>query len=500
MLKEEWDQILQGVEVRQNLSKIRQEIKDRDQRKELCGVIAGKEDKLIILLESEDAKIRKNTALLMGDLGSREFLRPIWNAYLNESQLFVRSSYLTAIGNFDYREYLEEIKDRLDLLQASEMTAENQKHRMAEMRELSALVLRLEGVSAHRFTGWDETYDIVLLTNRNFTETTRDELITHVPEAKIRLLGAGVMGKVDNLNWAGKIRTYQELLFVVRGIETCRMEPEQIARTVVRPELIRFLAKSHAGKPPYYFRLEMKSKRDLGQKSVFLKRLSAQIELLSDRQLVNTTDNYEFELRLIENKQGDCNIMIKLFTLKDVRFTYRREAIPTSIRPVNAALTVALAREYMKEGAQVLDPFCGVGTMLIERHKAVRADTTYGIDLQEEAIIKARANTEMAGQVIHYVNRDFFQFRHAYRFDEIITNMPFQIGRFTEEEVVDIYERFFPAAAGHLKDEALVVLYSHNRELVRRIIPGTGFHLLKEYEIAKKEGTYVMIINYRKQR
>ena len=30
-------------------------------------------------------------------------------------------------------------------------------------------------------------------------------------------------------------------------------------------------------------------------------------------------------------------------------------------------MIVALAEPYLKENAQILDPFCGVGTMLIER-------------------------------------------------------------------------------------------------------------------------------------
>ena len=111
--------------------------------------------------------------------------------------------------------------------------------------------------------------------------------------------------------------------------------------------------------------------------------------------------------------------------------------IPTSIKAVNAALTVKLTEKYQKEGAQILDPFCGVGTMLIERHKAVKANTMYGVDIQEDAILKARTNTEAAKQIVHYVNRDFFEFKHDYLFDEIITDMPFKIGRKTEEEIYD---------------------------------------------------------------
>lgn len=38
------------------------------------------------------------------------------------------------------------------------------------------------------------------------------------------------------------------------------------------------------------------------------------------------------------------------------------------------------------------------------------------VDIQEDAIVKARINTRAAGQIIHYINRDFFRFEHAYLF------------------------------------------------------------------------------------
>ncbi len=45
-----------------------------------------------------------------------------------------------------------------------------------------------------------------------------------------------------------------------------------------------------------------------------------------------------------------------------------------------------LAKDYLKEEAQVLDPFCGVGTMLIERNQVKKAKVMYGVDLYGEAI------------------------------------------------------------------------------------------------------------------
>ena len=67
-----------------------------------------------------------------------------------------------------------------------------------------------------------------------------------------------------------------------------------------------------------------------------------------------------------------------------------------SIAPVNAALAVELARPYLRENGQVLDPFCGVGTMLTERAKALPAHDLYGVDIYRDAIEKARRNAENA--------------------------------------------------------------------------------------------------------
>ena len=150
----------------------------------------------------------------------------------------------------------------------------------------------------------------------------------------------------------------------------------------------------------------------------------------------------------------------------------------------------------MKEDAQVLDPFCGVGTMLIERHKAVRANSSYGIDIQEEAILKARENAEAARQVIHFINRDFFQFTHDYLFDEVITNMPFKIGRLTDDGVYDIYKRFFQIIPDFLKKGSILILYTHNKEHVDQLTFRTGFRIIKSHEVSKKEGTDVIILRY----
>lgn len=166
MIKETWNEITQNQDIRQNLSKLRQEMKEGRGRETALSCISGQEEKLILLLKDEDAKVRKNAALLMGDLGSQEYFEPILNAYRTEEQLFIKSSYLNAIKNFDYGKYMAFFKERLDELSKMKLTPETEKHISEEIRELSAIVISREGVLLHPFCGQEETFDIVLLTDR----------------------------------------------------------------------------------------------------------------------------------------------------------------------------------------------------------------------------------------------------------------------------------------------------------------------------------------------
>lgn len=492
MIRDTFEAIVKDENVRQNLSLLKQELKDNTNKHALLFHIGSQyNDMFIKLLQHEDAKTRKNAALVMGELGSQAFLEPLYEAYLNETKLFVKSSYLVAIGELDYRSILQDIKNRLAQLSNVEMTEENKKHIQEEMRALSNLIVTMEGVKSHKFTGIQRAADIILLTNRNHIDTTLEQL----PEGtRARAFNAGVQAKVNSLEEILPIRTYQELLFLVPGLKSCPMDAEAAAKKVASSGLLEFLIERHDGPVPFYFRIELKTKMELDKKAVFARKLASAIEQNTKRQLINTTSNYEIELRFIENKDGNLNVLVKLFTLKDDRFDYRKEAVSASIRPANAALAVALTKEYQKEDAQVLDPFCGVGTMLIERHKETKANTMYGTDIFGEAIKKARENAEAAHQIVHFINRDFFDFTHEYLFDEIITDMPFAMGRTREEEIKQIYIQFFWKAKEHLKEDGVIILYSHDKGFVRKYAPANGFSVVEEFEISMKEGTYVFVI------
>ena len=73
-MKEIIGNLLKKENVRQNLSSLRQEIKDENALAEALKLLAGEDELLVSFMGADDAKTRKNAALLIGDLHSHSFL------------------------------------------------------------------------------------------------------------------------------------------------------------------------------------------------------------------------------------------------------------------------------------------------------------------------------------------------------------------------------------------------------------------------------------------
>lgn len=506
MLRATFQNIVENRDVRKNLillkEMLREDVKkDSHNREALLYVIAGRYEVFRGLLQDEDAKVRKNTALIMGELAVPEFAEILYEAYNNETQRFVKSSYLSALKNMDYSELLPKLRTSYEIVKSIPITDENKKHLSEELRLLEDLLDHSEGEKKHIFIGYDKVNEMVLLCNRNHIHVTMEQL-GKIPKKEFT---AGVMIKTKELREVLKIRTYRELLFAIDGVRTVPNDVSEAAGVLTDGKLYQFLEERHKGEGPFYFRLEMKGKMDDEKRTAFIKKLSVEIEHLSERKLLNSVNRYEVEIRLIENKEGNFNVLLRLYTLPEERFLYRKEVIASSIHPANAALTAQLAKPYLLEDAQVLDPFCGVGTMLIERDLCVRGKTMYGLDIYGEAIEKARINTDLVNRcgiksedgghlVINYINRDFFDFKHNYLFDEIFTNMPTVSRSMDEGELSTLYQKFFRRAHELLEDQGIIVLYSHNREYVRKFANTMPYRIEKEFEISMMEKTYVYVI------
>lgn len=482
-----------GQNVRANLIELRQKIKETGVLDEWQSYHC-KHPVLYAFLSDEDAKVRKNAALLLGVTDGNKAVDALYEAYEAEEKLFVKSAYLTAMCGLSVDDYAKKLQQRYDELLHTELQENEKKHVKEELHALDKLICGTGNRARHKFTGYEQEAEVLLITNPMYRELTAEQ----ITKARPSLVPAGVKVTTTDLRELMAIRTYREMLFVLSGSHHVEADPKAAAEAFLASNLLEFLDRMHEGGGTFYFRIEIKSRMTADEKSRFVRQMADTIEEQSSYRLMNSTDAYELELRLILSKDGTFYPVVKLYTIPMRRFSYRKQAIAASIHPSSAALLMRLAKPYLKESAQVLDPFCGVGTMLIERDLLVPAGDMYGTDIFGEAILKARENALAAGRAVNYINRDFFDFTHKYLFDELVTNMPVR-GKKSKEEQDDFYGRFFDRAASFLKADGVIILYSNEYGFVKKQLRlHKEYRLINEFCIRKKDGFYLFIISIKR--
>ena len=490
------EQIREKKNIRQSLIELKQLIRDENQKKALAYELAGDFSDFTELLKDPDPKVRKNAVLILGEMECDDLAEMIWEAYKSEQTLFVKADYIKSLSKCECRQLLPELKERLKELPRKEVLPDEEKHIRTEIFALQALVLKYDRPKHHKFVGYKNDLEVILMTNRKHREVTVEQL----PETKVKMLSGGVKFHTTQLEEVLKIRTYSEMLFPVPGLMLLEGSPDHMAKQLVHGGMIKFLNQNHEGVPPFYFRLEIKSSMASDRKIDLVKKMSLAIERESKREMVNTTSGYELEIRLVANKEGRFIPLIKLSTVPDRRFAYRKESLPTSIAPFNAALLVKLAEPFLKKDARVLDPFCGTGTMLIERARLMPCNTIYGIDILEEAIYKARTNSEIANIPIHYIHRNYFDFKHEYHFDEIVTNLP-GIGKNMNQEALGVlYDRFLQKSEKMLENNGIIVLYTTMPDVLKSQLGKYKSYLLKkEAVINERENSRLFVLQFHVQ-
>ena len=467
-------------------------IRDESLQRKFMVLLGGDFSVLIGLLKDPDPKIRRNAALILGQTENEDVLAPVMEAWRTEKTLFVREDYLKAVEHLDYRPYMPQLRARLIEIEAGEGQADNRnqnspehslwdndKHLAGEASQIRRMIERAGEKKRHIYAKPDPAPELLLVCNVFVRDGSLEELM--------------------------QVRTWSEMLFPIPGARPIPAQEREAAECLHEMKVYGYLKYLHGGEEgPYRYRVELKGKRELMErKGSFIRGVASRLDMLEKGRIQNNDTDYEVELRLIERSDGTLAPMLKLFTLKDRRFAYRKVSTAQSMAPVNAALVLRLAQSYLREGAQVLDPFCGTGTLLIERELILPSGTCYGIDTFGEAIEKARVNTGTIGH-INYINRNFFDFTHAYAFDELITELP-QEGSRVEADAggVSFEERFLHKAAELLAEDAIVVVVTRSskamEEAAREVRQeGQDYRLLQKYLLNERLGTTELIFRYRR--
>ena len=493
MIEELYRKICEGQEVRKHLIALRSALRTEENRRAFAYLLQGDFGSLTGLLKHEDPKVRKSAALILGDMETEDVLPFLFHAWEKESTLFVRADYLKAMKKLDCSSCFEAFRKRRAQLLSFTASEEDRKHVREELLALDS-ILSAGGLGRrHTFTGNLNGADVILMTGPQCREVTARQVRT----GKVHLLKSAVRVEGADLEELAKIRTYSRMMFPFPGNQIIPEDPRQAGEALGALQIASFLDQMHSGSASYSYRIDVRTKMDAREKAKFIRICSEALDRASAGKMMNSASDYEVEIRLVQKQDGTFIPMLSLFTIPDRRFAYRKETLSESISPVNAAAAMELARPLLKERAQVLDPFCGTGTMLIERNYCVQASDMYGIDLYAEAVRKARINTEITGMRIHYINRDFFDFRHDYLFEEIVSDLPCRVSGM-EISLKELYTRFLKKVQSLLANNAVLVLYTLEGEVLAECLKeqSASYELKGRHTLLAENKGQVFILVY----
>ena len=466
--------------LRQALSRLRKEVKAGETTLEIDEV-----KDVVEALSSEDPKTRKNAALLLADLANldvlsdffreraREILDTLVSTYVKEDTLFVRSSILEGVKayldetKFDISKSVESIisklEERLSEIDGEEHEESELKH-LREERHILTLLLNA-GDAKHEVKNLIKPFEVLLTCDKGFAENIADQI---VGDAKVTPVG--VRSRISRINDLKKIRLYRDLLFLVPIRKGYICDSESLGSLPENSKIVGLLEDLfEAPGDNFKFRIDLKSKDELLQTGKYIRKISAEIEKSSKGRLINDPGDYEVVIVLREKKDGHFSVFINIPKFSDERFAYRQFAEPTSMSPVTAATVVSEIQEYLKPESWIIDPFCGTGTLLLERALFMPSREYYGIDTYGQAIKEARVNAENAGVDVHFINRDYFDFKSDYPFHEILAEFPDFYGKDPKEKD-DFYKSFFQKSIEIAASKAMMFVVSSEENLVKKYI------------------------------
>ena len=549
-----FDSLITSDNPRTLLSQIRQLLKDcpgalKDE--DVFYSYATVEPIILVCLTHEDAKTRKNAALVLqtiaeeygtdifgddqvedpaasdeaptaSDLPSAEVASYLYAAYKAEETMFVRSAYLEALKCFDCEPYRAELMERLTFLKEEGWAEGDLKHVREERHAIESLFEAPASEMKSEFKSLDREMGILLVIDEAVREAAQTEL-----GAGARVVPGGVRLTTSSWKKVQSCRLYKEALFPVPLRKGSQITISNMGSLVADSKLIPMVDEllkaagdstqtgsagenavsvgnaaenagsvvsvgENAGAREHPFRMEIRSSSDEDRSGAALKRAAAELEEASKGRLRNSKTAYEFTLVLMAKRDGSLSPYIKLPDSTDHRFDYRKNSEATSMSAVMAAEAVQMIRPYLKDGAQVIDPFAGVGTLLIERAKAVPHGDLYATDIYGHAVIGGRENAELAGVNISYINRDFFDFKHDYPFDEVITEFPDLFNKEAEEKE-EFFRNFFRSAMEVTADKAMLFLISaEDKAMHKHIRLNPELRIVSEIEFRGHEKIYVI--------
>lgn len=483
--------IYQGLKSLQSLSEgIHSEIPEiRRSSVYLLGKLFKKEQKVPLeildalhhALFDEDPKVRKNSAIVLGELKKNQSVEHLINAIKKEKIKWVKLSMILALGAIGG-------KQAIDFLSSYQPIAETEEQKVLS----KALDHSLKLESNWQFLQRLPKPILLELWTFNGLESVLEQ------EVKEKLLCTAkrdrnnvVVIETNNVYSLFSLRTFTEIIIPIININMNTSEVEEIKAKIIyslytNNMVDKFLSLHKGDESNIRYRLEVRGNHIKHHiRRSIIKEVTQSIKTFSPL-LINSPSNYDIEIRIIIEK-NNLRILWKPFTILDSRFNYRVQDVPSAINPVVAAGIMKFVKAKLSPHHRMIDPFCGSGTILIERALIEGCKELVGIDISQKAIEAARQNVRVSGikniKLINDDMRNILKHEHE-KFNEIITNMPFGIRTGTHETNVNLYRDFFNMIQCILEKKGIIVLYTQEINLTTDLFQtSNNLKLLNVYRV-----------------
>lgn len=464
--------------------------------KELCN----QQEELFIYLSDEDAKTRKNAALLLGmlpwecDKKKNEVAEKLYDHYEKEPVLYVRPSFLKAIGQLgiDFSDRIQSgLRNRKSHILTHSFTDEEYKHIAEEQRMLLRLTNHNDG---HEFTGIKKKVPLLLTVGKGHEKYLISDLIRNgVPQEDIRKTPFGVRVMTENISPILSNRIYDKIYFIVPIKKDSRFTFEDRKEVIENSLFIQMLDDYLSGDGCVFFRVNvLLQKEDSDLKHKLANEFARTLEGMYPERLANAPGNYEIEVFFAERKDHTFGMFLWFKEFKTNRFAYRLTKNSTSMAPIKAACMVEMCYPYLRKDATVLDPFCGSGTLLIERAYKLPYKVACGVDVFSEAVRDAKKSFETAGITAQLITKDYFEYSEKGEFDEIITEFPdlFQKEKdYRKKFIRDFFEKSLEVS----KHGSIWAVLSNEKGLMKQQIKAEKrVYLLEEIPFGGYRSLYIL--------
>lgn len=482
MREDSINDIIFGRNLRESLIVLKSELSDDE-------MIHNEElyQALIKLLDSEDPKIRKNAAFILGRFKKSDVKYALLTGYHNEKIEFVKVAYLKGLSHQNCKSIINELREiQSELINNQDA---DKKHIQEQLKVLNPLVRSYSFHKRKMVRLLHKEVDVIL-TSLPYYQFT---LFEYILNYKYKPVGQGVLVRTKSVYDFLPLRNYHEMIIPIKGCSLMPKDADIIVKQLSQSNILELLDTLFDSSDSFYYKLtdNMRVKDPVMMSKIVKGLLEA-----FPTQLLNVMRNYEIEIVFKELKRDRVNAYLKLSILENPRFDYRKEVISNSMQPYVAATILELAKPYLKDYAKVLDPFCGSGVTLIERCLMKPTAFALGIDIYAKGLEAAKRNSKAANLNIHYINKDALRYVNNEMFDEIFTDMPTFAQMKDHEALTKLYDRFFKRIHRHVKPGGYVFIYTSEISLIEKNLrlQRNYLTLIEHYDIPRGKNMHYFFI------